>query len=86
MVKKMNKTKFIQILKEKLNIDDAKANIINSIIEANNIFGKKNKEKIINDFMEQLKIDNEKANEIYETAITIISTAIKNKLKHPFKS
>lgn len=86
MVKKMNKTKFIQTLKEKLDIDDAKANIINSIIESNNIFGKKNKEKIINDFMEQLKIGNEKANEIYETAITIISTAIKNKLKHPFKS
>ena len=86
MVKKMNKTKFIQTLKEKLNIEESKANIINNIIETNNIFGKKNKDKIINDFMEQLNIDNEKANEIYEIAMSIIATAIKNKLKHPFKS
>lgn len=86
MVKKMNKTKFIQTLKEALNTSEAKTNIINNIIESNNIFVKKNKEKIINDFMEQLNIDNEKANEIYETSMNIITNTIKNKIKHPFKS
>lgn len=86
MVKKMNKTKFIQTLKEALNTSEAKANIINNIIESNNIFVKKNKEKIINDFMEQLNIDNEKANEIYEISMNIITNTIKNKIKHPFKS
>lgn len=82
----MNKEKFIQTLKETLNIDEAKAKIINNVIESNNIFGKKNKDIIINDFMEQLKIDNEKANEIYEKSLNIITNAIKNKIKHPFKS
>lgn len=86
MVMKMNKTGFIEKLKKKLNVDEPKANIINNIIETNNIFGKNNKEKIINDFMEQLNIDNEKANEIYETSMNIITTAIKEKIKHPFRS
>ncbi len=86
MVKKMNKTKFIQTLKKNLNIDETKANIINNIIESNNIFIKKNKEKIIKDFMEQLSINIEEANNIYETSIDIITNAIKNKIKHPFKT
>ena len=86
MVMKMNKTGFIEKLKKELNVDEPKANIINNIIETNNIFGKKNKEKIINDFIEQLNIDDEKANEIYEKTLSLISTIIKNKIKHPFKS
>ena len=79
----MNKENFIKTLKEKLNIDENKENIINNIFENNNIIGKNNKEKIING---QLNIDNEEANKIYETAMSIITTAIKNKIKHPFKS
>lgn len=86
MVKKMNKTGFIKKLKEVLNIDDAKANIINNILESNNIIGKKGKDNIINDLMEQLKIDLEEANKIYEKVMEIIKDAIKNKIKHPFKS
>ena len=85
MVKKMNKTGFIEKLKKELNIDEPKANIINNIIETNNIFGKKNKEKIINDFIEQLNINKEEAEKIYETSMNIITTAIKNKIKHPFR-
>ena len=85
MVKKMNKTKFIEKLKETLNIDDNKANIINNILENNNIIGKKAKDTIINDFMGQLKIDLEEANKIYEKVMDIIKDTIKNKLKHPFK-
>lgn len=82
----MNKEKFIQTLKEKLNVDIAQAKIINNIIESDNIFGKKNKDKIIKDFMEQLNIENKKANEIYETSMNIITNAIKDKIRHPFKS
>jgi len=85
MVKKMNKQKFIKTIKENLNTSEAQANIINNIIESNNIFSKKNKDKIINDFIEQLNIDKEKAENIYETSLNIITTAIKNKIKHPFK-
>ena len=86
MVKKMNKTGFIEKLKETLNIDETKANMINNILENNNIFGKKNKDKIIEDMMNQLKIDLNEANKIYEKAMDIIKNAIKNKIKHPFKS
>ena len=82
----MNKEKFIKTLKEKLNVDIAQAKIINNIIESDNIFGKKNKDKIIKDFMEQLNIENKKANEIYETSMNIITNAIKDKIRHPFKS
>lgn len=82
----MNKEKFIKTLKEKLNVDIAQAKIINNIIESDNIFGKKNKDKIIKDFMEQLNIENKKVNEIYETSMNIITNAIKDKIKHPFKS
>lgn len=86
MVKKMNKTKFIQTLQEKLNIDENTAVILNSIIEDNNIFGKKNKDKIINEIIDALKIDLEKAESIYEKVMKIITSAIKNKIRHPFKS
>lgn len=86
MVKKMNKTKFIQTLQEKLNIDENTAVILNSIIEDNNIFGKKNKDKIINEIIDALKIDEEKAESIYEKVMEIITSAIKNKIRHPFKS
>ena len=85
MVKKMNKEKFIQKLKETLNLDDDKAKIINNILESNNIIGKKGKENIINDLMGQLKIDLAEANKIYEKVMDIIKDTIKNKLKHPFR-
>ena len=85
MVIKMNKTKFIQTLKEKLNIDENTAVIINNILENNNIFGRKNKDKIINEIMNALKIDLEKAQDIYEKIMNIITSTIKNKIKHPFR-
>lgn len=86
MVNKMNKTQFIKTIKEKLNVDENTATIINSILESNNIFGRKNKDKIINEIMDALKIDLEKAESIYEKVMEIITSAIKNKIKHPFKS
>ena len=86
MVNKMNKTQFIKKIKEILNVDENTATIINSILESNNIFGRKNKDKIINEMMDALKIDLEKAESIYEKVMDLITSAIKNKIKHPFKS
>ena len=85
MVRKMNKTKFIEKLQETLNIEENDAIIINDILENNNIIGKNNKQKIINDIMEKLEKTETEANKIYETTMQIITTAIKNKIRHPFK-
>ena len=82
----MNKEKFIQTLKEKLNINEKDAIVINSIIEDNKIIGKKGKENIIKDLINKLETDEEFANKIYETARNIIKTEIKDRLKHPFRS
>ncbi len=86
MVKKMNKAKFIDTLIEKLNVDKNTAIMINNIFENYFIIDKKNKNKIVNDLMKDLKIDLKKAEIIYEKVTEIITTAIKNKIKHPFKS
>ena len=86
MVKKMNKEKFINTLIEKLNVDKNTAVIINNIFENYFIIDKKNKDKIVNDLINDLKIDLEKAENIYEKVMEIITTTIKNKIKHPFKS
>lgn len=82
----MNKEKFIQTLKEKLNINEKDAIVINSILEDNKIIGKKGKENIIKDLINKLETNEEFANKIYETAMNIIKTEIKDRLKHPFRS
>ena len=85
MVKKMNKAKFIDTLIEKLNVDKNTAIMINNIFENYFIIDKKSKDKIVNDLMKDLKIDLEKAEKINEKVMEIISTTIKNKIKHPFR-
>lgn len=84
-MKKMNKEKFIEKLQEKLNIDKNTAIMINNIFENYFIIDKKNKDKIVNDLMNELKIDLEKAESIYEKVMDLITSAIKNKIKHPFR-
>lgn len=86
MVMKMNKEKFIKEIEEKLNIDNEKAIKITNIFEDTFFIGKKGKEKIIEKLVAELDIDLDYADEIYNEAITIINTALKEKLKHPFKS
>ena len=85
MVKKMNKTGFIEKLIEKLNIDKNTAIMINNIFENYFIIDKKNKDKLVNDLMNELKIDLAEANKIYEKLMDLITTTIKNKIKHPFR-
>ncbi|MBR3523445.1 MAG: hypothetical protein IKN87_02020 [Bacilli bacterium] len=82
----MNKSKFIAELQKKLNIDEQKAIVINSVLEDHFLIGKNNKEKIIQDFMTKLNIDNNEANNIYNIVMSIIGGSIKDRLKHPFKS
>lgn len=82
----MNKNEFIKELSNKLGYEDEKCVIINSIMEDTFILGKKNKEKMIEKFKEQLNVNDEEANKIYETAMGIAGTGLKDKLKHPFKS
>lgn len=82
----MNKEKFVKELENITGLDNGKCTIINNILESHFILGKKNKEKMISDIIEQLAVTNEEAEKIYESAMTILSDGIKDKLKHPFGS
>ena len=86
MVMRMNKTMFLKKLMETFNVDQNKANIINNVFESNNIMSKKSRDKIINDLIGQLNIDAIEANDIYDKVMSIITTSIKEKIKHPFRS
>ena len=86
MVKKMNKRGFIEQLIKETGLSEEKCIIINDCIEEYFIIGKNNKEKTINLLMGKLDFDYDKADEIYNIASKIITTNIKNKIKHPFKS
>lgn len=80
----MNKEKLIKELENVTGLDNGKCTIINDILENNFIVGKKNKEKIVSDVMEKLEITREEAEKIYESAMSILGSGIKDKLKHPF--
>lgn len=82
----MNKSEFIKELSKQTSYNKERCNIINNIVENTFIIGKKNKEKIIEKFEKQINLDENEANKLYEIVMRIISTEIKNKLKHPFKS
>lgn len=86
MVMEMNKNEFIKELSKQTGYNDEKCEVINSIIEDTFIIGKKNKERMIEKFEGKLNCSNEDANKIYETAMNILGTEIKEKLKHPFKN
>lgn len=82
----MNKEKFVKELENVTGLDNEKCIIINNILESNFIVGKKNKEKIISDVIEKLEMTREEAEKIYESAMSILSSGIKDKLMHPFGS
>ena len=81
----MNKSGFIKKLSEKLEYDEEKCIVIESIIEDHFIIGESNKEKIIADLVEKAGVSQEEADNIYNTAADIIKTALKDKLLHPFR-
>lgn len=82
----MNKKGFIDALSKQTGYDMEKCSAMNEIIENTFLLGKKNKDKIIAEFQEKLQLDDTKAHQLYETAMEIISSEMKNKLKHPFRS
>lgn len=86
MVKKMNKTYFLEQLKEETNLSEKDVLALSSILDDHFVFGKKNKDKIVSDIKEKLEVSNERAEEIYNITMSIISSNVKDKLKHPFKS
>lgn len=86
MVKKMNKRGFIKELIKETKLPEEKCIIINDCMEEYFIIGRTNKEKTISLLMEKLNYDYAKADEIYNIASKIISTSIKDKIIHPFKS
>lgn len=85
MVMKMNKQGFIEELVKQTGYDKEKCIIINDSLEDNFLFGKNNTVKTITALMNNLNIDEEEANRIYDITRSIISNAIKNKIKHPFR-
>ena len=80
----MNKKEVIKKLGEVTNLSEEKCIIINDILEEHFIIGKNNKEKIISDISEKLETTIEESENIYESAMSIIGSGIKDKLKHPF--
>lgn len=86
MVKRMNKTYFLEQLKEETKLSEKDVLALSSILDDHFVFGKKNKDKIVSDIKEKLEVSNERAEEIYNITMSIISSNLKDKLKHPFKS
>lgn len=80
----MNKEKFIKELENVTGLENEKCVILNNILESHFIVGKKNKEKIMLDIEKELGVNKEEAERIYESAMSIIGSGIKDKLKHPF--
>lgn len=80
----MNKKEVIKKLGEVTNLSEEKCIIINDILEEHFIIGKNNKENIISDISEKLETTKEESENIYELAMSIIGSGIKDKLKHPF--
>ena len=86
MVMKMNKTGFIKELQERTRLSENDTIVVASILDDYFVFGKKNKDKIVNAIKEKLNLPCDKADEIYNIAMSIISSNIKDKIKHPFRS
>ena len=85
-VKKINKKRFINELQDNTNLSYEECLIVNDFLENNFIFNKKKKDKVINELILKLNISNDRANEIYDVIMQFISSKIKEKIKHPFKS
>ena len=86
MVMKMNKEEFLDQLSKQIDysIEDCKK--INEVLEDHMLIGKKNKDKIIEDLKNKLSIAEKEADNVYNAAVSLITTGIKDKLKHHFKS
>lgn len=82
----MNKEEFIKGLSQKLNYPEEKCVMVNEILESNFVISKKSKEPIMEELTSRLGIDREEALKIYETAVELIKSGVKDSLMHPFKN
>ena len=80
----MNKEKFVEKLSKQASLTKEEAILVNDIFENNFFISKKYKDKIISEIVLSLNININEATNIYEIAKDIISSEIKNKIKHPF--
>lgn len=85
MVIQMSNRKVLEKVNEKLKLDTSSLSIFSNIVNDIPVIGKRNKEKMIKRFINELKVDKDTATHYYETFKEIITTIIKDKLKHPFK-
>lgn len=86
MAKKINKKELSCLLQEKTDLTEEKCLTVLNIFDQYFIFDSKNKETIVNEISSQLNLQKDESTKIYETAIEIIKSTIKEKLHHPFKS
>ena len=82
----MNKRDFINKIKEVTGFSDEKATLVNDVLENHFIIGRHGKEQIINELIERLSVSREEADKIYNTCMEVITTGIKDKIIHPFKT
>lgn len=82
----MNKEMFIKELMIQTKYEEDVCIIVNDVLENHFIIGKNSKEKIINSLKEKLSLNEKEAEKIYEISMNIISKALKDKIKNPFKS
>ena len=85
MVIEMNKKEFLNELSRQTDLNESEAILVNDILEKNFFISKKNKDKIISELIIKLDISLDRATVIYDISKNIISNAIMNKLKQPFK-
>ena len=82
----MNNQQVMKKVNDELKLDDKSLLTFSNIVNDIPVVGKSNKDKIIKEFVKQLDVDESIAEHYYEVFYEIITTAIKDKLKHPFKS
>ena len=82
----MNKRQFIGALQKKTNLTVEQCVIVNDILEDYLIFLPLNEPNIIQAFLKKLALNLETATEVYQISKEILEQALKESLKHPFKS
>lgn len=82
----MNKTAFIEELTSRSGYSLEECTLLNDVLENHFLVGKKNREKIVEEIKNILNISFKEADQLYNISMSILTSEIKNKLKHPFQS
>ncbi len=82
----MNKYDFTIKLSEALNYPIEKCELIMEVLEKNFFISQKNKDLIVRELSTKLEVSMDEALYIEEVAMDIFKKALKDKIKHPFRS